>query len=223
LLGKTKGAASPHEFWYFWRRFFKYDEIQQLSAKQLREIDTDLFLRELAAIESVFNKPLLLKGMIANWNLDFLYEKIPNSIFIHIKRDTLINMHSLYNARNEYYGDAGQWYSFKQPEYSFLKDMSIYRQLAGQVIYGNDAIERQLNTFHSCRTLNVSYDQLCNYPAQVLNIVEKKIENLGVKLNSYMINDLPVRFKSSNELINKNFSANEATDAIKYINETKDK
>ena len=27
-LGKTKGPMAPNEFWYFWRRFFKFGNIQ---------------------------------------------------------------------------------------------------------------------------------------------------------------------------------------------------
>ena len=35
VLGKTKAASSPNEFWYYWRRFFKFGEIQKLDDAQL--------------------------------------------------------------------------------------------------------------------------------------------------------------------------------------------
>src|SRR5699024_10587460 len=45
-LGKTKGPASPHEFWYFWRRFFEFEDIQKLNDQQLANIGGKTFVRE---------------------------------------------------------------------------------------------------------------------------------------------------------------------------------
>ena len=52
-LGKTRGALAPNEFWYFWRRFFNFGEIQYLPVDSLENVDTDTFLSEISAFESV--------------------------------------------------------------------------------------------------------------------------------------------------------------------------
>ena len=38
-LGKTQGVLSPNEFWYFWRRFFHYGEIQYLDDEALKKLE----------------------------------------------------------------------------------------------------------------------------------------------------------------------------------------
>lgn len=52
-LGKTKGVMSPHEFWYFWRRFFIFGDIQKLSPEVIKDVNTDKFIKDLRAFQSV--------------------------------------------------------------------------------------------------------------------------------------------------------------------------
>lgn len=209
-LGKTKSAVSPHEFWYFWRRFFKFGEFQKLNSQELNKIDSDTLLKELAALEGAFCKPLLMKGMILNWNLDYLLKLIPNAILIHIKREPLYNMHSLFNARLKYFGDTKKWYSFKPPEYEALKSKDIYEQLAGQVFYTDRAISLSLNKSNS--VLNISYENLVNNPKAIYKQVTNKLIEFGLTLdnNSY---GGPTDFKSSNEITNDDFNENKAIEA----------
>jgi hypothetical protein len=54
-LGKTRGTLAPNEFWYFWRRFFHYGEIQQLDEDALKRVDVLKFVSELAALEAAFD------------------------------------------------------------------------------------------------------------------------------------------------------------------------
>jgi len=35
--GKTKGALAPNEFWYFWRRFLPFDQLDYLPGPELKE------------------------------------------------------------------------------------------------------------------------------------------------------------------------------------------
>ncbi len=45
-LGKTIGALNPSEYWYFWREFFNFGEINILSEGELEKIDSkNLFLK----------------------------------------------------------------------------------------------------------------------------------------------------------------------------------
>jgi hypothetical protein len=89
-LGKTAGANSPHEFWYFWRRFFQFGSLQRLSDQDLEGVETHLFLKELASIQAVFQQPLLMKGMILNWNIPFLARIMKTAHFVFIEtRDSI--------------------------------------------------------------------------------------------------------------------------------------
>ena len=46
VLGKTKGAVQPHEYWYFWRRFFHFGEIHQLEQADLEAVNAARFAHE---------------------------------------------------------------------------------------------------------------------------------------------------------------------------------
>jgi hypothetical protein len=167
-LGKTIGAESPNEFWYFWRRYFKYGEIQKLYNSHLKLINIDSFRKELLSIAEVFKKPLVLKGMIANCNISFLAKNIPNSYFIFIERDIAFNAQSLLLARKEFYGDEKQWYSFKPEEYNLLKNESPINQVVGQVYYTNLAIKNELGKIYEDRFIKLSYEKFCESPSSVI-------------------------------------------------------
>ena len=173
-LGKTKGPLAPHEFWYFWRRYFKFGELQQLTEPELARIDTDGFLNGLRGIQHVFEKPLFLKGMIANWHIPFLAEIVPNSYFIYVKRDLLYNAQSLLKARESFFSDIRQWYSFKPAEYIELKSKDPYHQVAGQVFYTNEAIENGLELIGDERAIEVQYEDFCEKPTILLNAINEK-------------------------------------------------
>lgn len=209
-LGKTKSAVSPNEFWYFWRRFFKFGVIQKLSDEELKKVDYKNFLKELAAIEIAFDKPLLMKGMILNWNLDYLLKLLPNAIFIHIRREALYNMQSLFNARLKYFGNLEKWYSFKPPEYEVLKLRDVYEQIAGQVYYTNRAIQQSVNDSNAI--INVSYEELVIDPRIIYSKVIKKINENGFDLSSGYY-DESINFESSNEITNQNFDTEKALEA----------
>src|SRR5574344_375453 len=143
--GKTRGALAPNEFWYFWRRFLPFKELDYLPTQELFEkVDIDTLKSEFAGITEVFQKPFVLKGMILNYNIDFLDKIFDKAIFIYTKRDPLTNIESALKAREKQLGSIDEWYSFKIPEYEELKKLNPYEQVAGQIYYINKAVENGL-------------------------------------------------------------------------------
>ena len=143
-LGKTSGTLSPNEFWYFWRRFFPYGEIQYLTDDQLATVDSMQFVSELAAIEGAFAKPFALKAMIINFNIPYISKILEKALFIHIVREPIYNIQSLLESRERFFGSIGHWYSFKPVEYPSLIDMDPYSQVAGQVYFTNCNIHKRV-------------------------------------------------------------------------------
>ena len=178
MLGKTKGAHSPHEFWFFWRRFFHFGNIQWLDKAKLKKVNHELFLKELAAIEHCFEKPLLLKALIMNWNIDYLNRILKKPLFLFIQREPVSNMASLYKARKLFFNDQCEWYSFKPPEYESLKTRNVYFQLAGQVYYTNEHIQKALHKIQPGRSFSISYEKFCEAPeAHYQKIVSLLLSN----------------------------------------------
>lgn len=173
-LGKTTGALAPNEFWYYWRRFFKFGDIQRLSAEELARIDINAFVRGLNAIQTVFDKPMFLKGMIANWHIPFLAEHIPSSYFIVVKREVVYNAQSLYFARQKFFGNVNKWYSFKPEEYELLRSKDPLEQVVGQVIYTNRAIDQGTKLIPDERVIELKYEDFCQNPLDVIRLLEGK-------------------------------------------------
>ena len=181
-LGKTKGPLAPHEFWYFWRRFFEYDEIQKLDDSELKEINTELLLSELSALESEFGKPLVFKGMMFNWNVEFLNEIFDKALFINLKRNYLYNMDDIFFARKSFFGDTDKWYSFKLLEYDTLKSKNPVAQVAGQVVYTDRYIRVQFNKIPEEKFLNIEYEELCRKPHNVYGLISERFSSQGFNL-----------------------------------------
>jgi len=197
-IGKTKGALSPNEFWYFWRRFFPYGEIQFLPRETLKKINAKKFVAELAAIEAAFNKPFALKGGIANLNIPFLSKILDKALFLYVKRHPFYNIQSILNARIKQLASRNVWYSFKPREYKNLKDLDSIEQVAGQVYFINKHIEEGLGQIVSSRSLQVSYEDFCSSPKTVFKKIKGKMAQQGYKLDGEYIG--LEEFESSNKI-----------------------
>lgn len=178
--GKTQGALAPNEFWYFWRRFLPFKDVDYLPTESLlNQVDTQLLKSELAGMMNVFQKPIALKAMILNYNIDFLDHIFPNTVFIHIKRDPLANIESALQARKRQLGSINEWYSFKIPEYDDLINRDPYEQVAGQIYYTNKAIEKSLSKIPQHKQLTVNYEQFCQSPETVFYQLQDKLADNG--------------------------------------------
>lgn len=208
-LGKTTGVLSPHEFWYFWRRYFDFSDIQKLSDSEIDAVDWKGFNNSLNGLQAVFQRPLLMKAMIVNWNLLSLVERVPNAHVIYIRRDVADNAASIYKARNEFFGDVAQWYSFKPPEYPQLVSRSPEEQVVGQVICTNQAIEEQLSKMSKQAYSVIDYEAFCDDPLGFLSSLSLStgIElKAGAEPINFLREDKPSEIKTSMKAIADGFS-----------------
>ncbi|MFT5232592.1 MAG: hypothetical protein ACI9UQ_000614 [Candidatus Krumholzibacteriia bacterium] len=182
-LGKTHGLLAPNEFWYWWRRFLpEAASSHYLSDDQLAQIDSPRLCAELAAWQAVTHKPLAMKALIMNWNLPWLAEAVPGSVFIHITRDRFMNTQSLLEARRDFHGTAETWYSFRPPQYDQLKDLAPVEQVAGQIHHTESAVTAGLARIAPERQLTLAYEDLCANPLQVYEEIRKMMATQGCPL-----------------------------------------
>jgi hypothetical protein len=186
-LGKAKGALSPSEFWYYWRQFYQFGEIQKLSDEQLKTVDTKLFVKGLAGLEAAYDLPMVLKGMILNWHIPHLNNIFEKVLFINVIRDDFFNAQSLYFARKKFYGNFENWFSYKPIEYEFLKNEVPLIQVAGQVVFTKKAVSEGLSTIiPKYKKLNVDYEQFCEEPSLFYYKLRKKLSQQGY--------DIPIKY-----------------------------
>lgn len=175
--GKTKGVLAPNEFWYFWRRFLPFGELEWLSDEDLfRVVNREKLVGELTALTRVFGKPFVLKGMILNYNISFLDAIFKKAVFVQIRRDPVTNVASILEARKRQFGSESEWYSFKIREYLRLKDLDPVAQSAGQVYYINKAVSQGIAAVEEPRKLVVQYEDFCRDPRQVYGRLVEKLD-----------------------------------------------
>ncbi|HHM01525.1 MAG TPA: hypothetical protein ENJ15_00820, partial [Caldithrix abyssi] len=160
-LGQTRGLFAPNEFKAFWKYVFGVDEdnCHKTDAKAI--VDKPYVLSELAAFESVLNRPLVFKAGALNPHISFLNALLPNAIFLFLKRHPYFTAQSIYQARERMFGDASRWSFYKIPQYARLATQTAFKQVAGQVYYTNKLIEEQLQQLPAARRLDIDYDDFC--------------------------------------------------------------
>ena len=164
--GKTKGALAPNEFWYFWRRFLPFDELDYLPDDELRARGDLTGLRdELNALANIFRKPFSLKAMIMNQNIPALDSLFDKALFVWIRRDPIFNIQSALEARKRQYGDIRAWYSFKIKEYPQLEGLDPLESVAGQIHAINNSVRRALESMPEHKKLVIRYEDFCREPA----------------------------------------------------------
>ncbi|MHA7925085.1 MAG: sulfotransferase [Marinobacter sp.] len=178
--GKTKGALAPNEFWYFWRRFLPFDELDYMPADELKQkANLASFRDELNALANILEKPFAMKAMIMNQNIPELAEQFDKPLFIWIRRDPIFNIQSALEARKRQYGDINTWYSFKIKEYPHLKDRDPLESVAGQIAAINRSVEQGIAALPDYKKLVVQYEDFCQRPEYYYNEITRRLTEQG--------------------------------------------
>ncbi len=196
-MGLTTGALAPHEFWYFWRRFFPLEpDADIVLPEKLPLVDVASLNRELATLEAALEKPLAMKGMLLNWNIPFLNEAFEKVIFVNLKRNPAYVVQSMLEGRQKYFGTESLWYSFKPPEYAWLKDLPPVEQVAGQIHFIRQAVDAGIAQVGSERALTLHYEDFCQNPASVWAALVEKMAGMGYAMRAKYAG--PDRFVAAN-------------------------
>lgn len=217
--GKTRGALSPNEFWYFWRRFLPFEDLDYLPDEELvRHGHLDGLRDELNALANAFERPFALKAMIMNQNIPALSARFDNALFVHIHRDPVFNVQSALEARKRQYGDIRQWYSFRIREYPELKNLEPLESVAGQIAAINRSIEIGMQSVPDERRLTVSYEAFCNDPRAFYEQIEERLCRLGPATHAPDYTG-PDSFQVTNQWRLEEYSRKEAEEAFSTMQE----
>ncbi len=166
-LGKTAGALSPHEFWYFWRHRMPQFGDKTPVIDEDTVIDFERIERDLAGLATIFQKPFVAKGHLLNWMIAPLAKHLKEAYFIFLRRIPLFTAQSLLEARVAYHGTTQKWYPVEPPEYEVLCRLRPEEQVAGQVYYTEKAVAEGLASMDPDRWIAVAYEDFCANPPQV--------------------------------------------------------
>lgn len=162
--GVTSGWAGPHEFGYFWERFFTFVDYHVCSKADWERADLDLLRREVVSLLTYYDKPFFFKNMTCGLNIQLLSSVFPNARYIHVKRDPVYVAQSVYQARVKRLGDRTNWYSLRPAEYHTLKQYPVEEQIALQIRHVVGTIDEALGTLHPEHSIEIHYEDLCSDP-----------------------------------------------------------
>ncbi len=178
-FGVTRGWSGPHEFGYFWGRWFRFGNTHKIEPEELAKVDIAGMRRELSAIEAAYNKPLFFKSLICGLQIKFFAELFDKSIFVVCRRTPIYNAQSLLLARDELLGDRQLWCSLRPKEYPKLLALSCYEQVVAQSYYILKDIDESLSTIDSARRVDLDYMLLCENPRREIQKIIDTVEALG--------------------------------------------
>jgi hypothetical protein len=186
-LGKTKGPMAPNVFWYFWYHHFNFGDLTYLTDEQWRSSQTDSLVRELRIMQAELSLPIVMKGMIMNWNLLQFSSLIPNAIFLRLKRDPLDVVNSIYEARSTHSGDSEKWWSFKPPEFEQLIKLPAREQVAGFYLSIENALDQAFQKIPN-QILTVEYADFCRNPNALFSLLESKFDEFDCDIKLSHLN-----------------------------------
>lgn len=172
--GKTNSAASPNEFWGYWLNYFSFPATPIAAIDWASTANFKQFNRDLNVLLTFFDRPFLLKGHNFTHYLSVFSQNVPNAVFVHMYRDPLDVIVSVLKARITRYGDPDYFFGWRPPEYELLVSHDRVRQVAGQVYFNERALIQQTPALGD-RCILISYDGLCDQPAQTFSDVHNLV------------------------------------------------
>lgn len=182
--GVTTGAAGPHEFAYFWRRWLPFDESpnHHLDAALRARVDRAGLRRQLHdEVLASAGRPFVLKNVVCGFHAQLLSEVHPRSLFVHTTRDLSATVRSILQSRLERYGSYETWWSLEPSTFPFPAGLSPVEQVVRQARDCRSDFDQALSA-PGVTSLELPYEELCRDPRAALDRIRDAVRELGWSL-----------------------------------------
>jgi hypothetical protein len=180
--GVTRDWNEPHEFGYFWDRWFDLgQEANKLDAAQLETVDHQGLRASVARMEAAAGRPMVFKNNTwCTLQAGYLRRVFPKSVWVVCQRHPLYAAQSIALGRQRRYGNFEAWWSIRPTQYRQLLALPWWEQVVWQVHHILDDMERELGLVPSEQVVRVRYENLCADPGAPLRSVERILRRMGV-------------------------------------------
>ena len=172
-FGVTKGLTGPHEFGYFWERWFTFRTTHSCDYSDWLKAAHQTLRKEISALMAIHEKPIFFKSLVCGMNIPLLLEVFPDAYFFVCKRQNIYIAQSVLQSRRKRHGSESNWFSIRPANYEQIKNLAIEDQIAAQIDEVYRTIMRDLTDYQ--RKITINYEDLCLEPK---NIVGKLIETV---------------------------------------------
>ncbi len=213
--GRTDGLAGPHEFGFYWRRWFDYSDSHYVG---MVDLDGDIAVqlkRSVASIERALGKPIMFKNLAAcGMNAYWLSQIFTNAHFIVCRRNYADVAHSLLEGRKVRAGGVEKWFSVKPPEYEKLMQLQPIDQVIGQIYSIDKHVVDQLSSVDNSRWAVLDYDSLIDHTEDVIEFIKNIYKSCDCELEPAAPDAQPVVAKKNKLKLNDNKSYEELSSKI---------
>lgn len=181
--GVTEGLLEPHEFGYFWDRWFDLGQpTHKLDSTGLSRVDREGLRNALTALQKVEGRPFSFKNnswcsLQASW----LAHTFPRSIFVMCRRPACWVAQSLCQAREERYGSRDTWWSIRPSTYTSLIGLPWWDQIAAQIHDFDVEMREQLAQIPPYRVIDISYSAMCENPRDLIERTTLQLHAMGIE------------------------------------------
>jgi hypothetical protein len=197
--GETLDPAGGHEFAYFWNHWLSIhdiDDVLDFSGDSARA-DWEGVAAAVMRIRAAFDRPLVFKTNYAGQFLPAFARTFAMPLFVYVRRDPWPVARSILEARRRIYGDTATWWSTYPPEYAVLCERPAAEQIAGQVAGLRRTYAAQIAKVPADLVVEVGYDELCERPAAVIEIVRRRCREVHGTAPD-LLHPVPDHFERSN-------------------------
>lgn len=175
--GVTSGIEEPHEFGYFWARYHNTgtDVHQPISGGNSGTDEIRALGETLEDISKIFEKPVLYKNSLGCFFMS-VWERLENTLLVHLRRDPVENIASILRARERRLGDAEKWWSLRPANYHELRGLDPIGQVAEQYREIESSIDEGWDRIPFLRKIRLSFEDLLENPEETVQTLKKAIE-----------------------------------------------
>lgn len=177
--GRTETVEEPHEFGYFWARHLRLEDLLEPEAGHADSIDWRELKSTIVDMCNIFGRPVVFKSFLLGWFIPEVERYFDRALFVYVSRDPVETAVSLLHMREEMFGSREEWASLKPRQYSWLKELPYWVQVAGQVYYLGKRFESSLQGIDAGRCIRTSLSKLQSDPDSVIEEIVDRIRTNG--------------------------------------------
>lgn len=170
LRGVTRDLWEPHEFGYFWSRWFDLGQDTHCLDRAARaKVDTQGLVRSIVAMQSVQRRPLAFKNNTwFSFQADLLAEIFPRAVFVSCSRDPYYIAQSIWMQRIDLYADPARWWSVRPPDYAEIVHLPPLEQVARQAVSIEITTNNTLAKIEPARIIRADYRDVVREPRKLV-------------------------------------------------------
>lgn len=166
-FGETQGWNGPNQGYRAWNRWFPTDR-DFVPPGELPARLRDELRRTIGLLEKANRAPFINKWQRNATRVQALHAALPEAVFLHLRRNSLLTTQSVLLARRKLLSDSDDWFSAMPRHYAHDRGKSQLQLATEQVALLERDIEEDKDTIGRERFFELDYESLCREPDAAL-------------------------------------------------------